>query len=65
MNKRCTVCGKSFPVDEMFVKRVQFHAGERPYRVLRSRTIARICRKCRDEDPAWRQKPHVEAAGYR
>lgn len=59
----CTLCGNSFPREQITVIRTVFCTPGRPYRTVKSRTTAWACDTCRDTIPGWLSEPYDSAPG--
>lgn len=60
---RCTQCGEERPKEDLTVKKVEFATIGSPFKRLKVRTVAWLCKKCRDGDPAWNQPGSTAAPG--
>jgi hypothetical protein len=61
----CTNCGNNVPKDTMMVKKVSFHELGKSGKMVRSRTVDRLCAPCVVKDPAWSQKKWADSPGMR
>lgn len=62
----CTSCGRNdVPREDMMVKKVGFHEVGKSGKLIRSRTVDRLCPSCVVADPAWKQTKYSDSPGMR
>lgn len=60
---RCTSCGRRAGREALVAKRVEFATVGKPFKRLKTRTVAWLCSVCLSGDPAWQQESTRGAPG--
>ena len=64
INYTCSKCGEETAKKHLTAKRVEFSTYGKGSKRLRTRTVARLCPDCRDNDPVWNQPRYFDAPGF-